>query len=482
MILSASQVTMIFGKWKPNSVIKPQDFNDTCERKWLLAKILKVPQPSRSFTTFGSILHAVVERYLLADDNGNVNGKPVDMYPEGWDKGLKLQSERDLIKALVEKAEEQGILERYEDRFVEQCLTDGTKYWDDFGEKIWKLKDDLWLTGFIDYHHSGNVIEDWKTSSNPVKYGLNSDPKSVNFLGYDIQGLMYCLWVDTFRESHDRYVLRHNYFDTKSTPEDPKVFQVEVTISRAVVQQFGRWLNKTADYMYSLKNKTFADAESLYRGDKACDKYRGCAYKKICNGQLTIEQHTKLIQQQEKNEENKTMSNPMLEKIKAAAAAKKALEAGTKVELPAEKLTKKVEPVVVQKISSMGKTEDMTVGALNTRGDIKVEPVVEKKVEPETKAAPKKRAPKKKTGFCLFINCFPSKGFKTTVTIQEVLTDMRVDNKISKMWDRIDFYTQNLDMILPELDGKNIVATHCSTESNNFLDLLIPHSDLTVEG
>lgn len=69
LILSASQ----FETW------------ELCKRKWWLEKIRRLNVIQKSSFTFGTVLHAVIERWMQADERGyGKDGKPVDLYPEGW--------------------------------------------------------------------------------------------------------------------------------------------------------------------------------------------------------------------------------------------------------------------------------------------------------------------------------------------------------------------------------------------------------------
>lgn len=497
MILSPSQYQMVWEYWHPERTLKPEDFKSTCSRKWFLDKVLKVPQPPFAATTLGTILHAIVERYLLADDNGRdvLTGEPVDLYPEGWDKELKYQSDKDLIKALITHAIEEGHLKRRKGRKVEEAMSDGIKHWSGFGEQVWKIvrgaskgsSDDIFLTGFLD-HRYGNVIEDWKTSSDPTKWGLNTDPKSTKYLGYDIKMLMYAAWLHAF-DPQESYVLRHVYFDKKSTPEEPRVIPVEVTVSVEHVENFTKWMMEAAEYIYELKSSNSrATLTKMHKGELACGKYGGCAYQKICNRQLTIEQHTKLLTQQK---EDTNMS--ALAKLRANKAGKK----------DAPKEETKTEPQDVQDMASEEKTK--SVGKTQETGKT---PKTTEKKETKTESKPEaKKAAAKSTGasadsgasskrsaesspvdatkvdFALFINCRPSVGFKPSKSIQELLFAIKQQaNLTCGIWDRCSFYEENIDMILKELEGKNIIASNYSTEAGHLLDLLIARAKVVVEG
>ena len=477
MILSPSQYQMIWGHWHPDKVLKPEDFKDTCERKWFLDKVLKVPQKPRAATTLGTILHSVVERYLLADDNGRdvLTGEPVDLYPEGWDSEIKYESDRELIRSLINYAIEEGHLKRRKGRKVEEAMSDGIKHWGkpgEFGSQLWNIAPEILLTGFLD-HRYGNVIEDWKTSSDPTKWGLNSDPKSTKYLGYDIKMLMYAAWLHAF-DPQESYVLRHVYFDKKSTPEEPRVVPVEVEVSVEHVEKFTEWMMEAAEYLYKLKEENSrATLTKMHKGELACGKYGGCAYQKICNRQLTIEQHTKLLTQQK---EDNNMS--ALAKLRANKAGKK--DAPKK-----EEVKENVQPPVQHTTENETKAEQKKP--------------VEKKEKPKKTDVPKSESKPSsvrpsegsssvpvdstKVDFALFINCRPSVGFKTTTSIQEVLRDIKQQADLTcGIWARCDFYEENIDNICKELEKTSIVANNYSTEAGHLLDLLIARAKVVVEG
>ncbi len=469
MILSPSQYGMIWGYWHPDKVLKPQDFKSTCERNWFLAKVLKVPQPERAATNLGTVLHAVVERYLLADDNGRdiLTGEPVDLYPDDWDSGIKYESDRDLVRSLINYAIEEGLLKRRAGRKVEEAMSDGVKHWGGFGESIWKIFKDTYLTGFID-HRYGNVIEDWKTSSDPAKWGLNNDPKSTKYLGYDIKMLMYAAWLHYF-DPQEEYVLRHVYFDKKSTPEEPTVVPGEVTVAAEHVEKFTKGMMEAAMYMSELKeNNSQATLTKMHKGKTACDNYGGCVYQKICNRQLTIEQHTKLLTQEK---EDPNMS--ALDKLRKGKknVEQKTPDVSETVETPKAEEIKPVE----KKTSPPESTKKQT-----TRSTEKKAPASNDTEKHVAKPEPRDAS---KTDFALFINCRPSVGFKPSKSIQGLLLDIKTQTDLKcGIWDRCNFYEEHIDGILKGVEGANIVANNYSTEAGHLLDLLIPRAKVVVEG
>lgn len=105
------------GKWKESrkkrllqiSASQIETYN-LCKRKWWLSRVRKLEEGSTKSQVFGTVVHAVIERYLLADDQGRVpcndcnatgwhrsqqqygpchwcdgaGKRPVDLYPEHW--------------------------------------------------------------------------------------------------------------------------------------------------------------------------------------------------------------------------------------------------------------------------------------------------------------------------------------------------------------------------------------------------------------
>lgn len=105
------------GKWKESrkkrllqiSASQIETYN-LCKRKWWLSRVRKLEEGSTRSQVFGTVVHAVIERYLLADDQGRVicpecdsfvshkeyatktncpscqgvGRKPVDLYPQHW--------------------------------------------------------------------------------------------------------------------------------------------------------------------------------------------------------------------------------------------------------------------------------------------------------------------------------------------------------------------------------------------------------------
>ena len=91
-----------------------------CRRKWWLDKIRKLFVPSSTSQGFGTVLHACVESWMLANDLGyDSKGQAVDMYPQGWQNAINkytgtidytcTPAEQGVIKNLIAVAIEEGV-------------------------------------------------------------------------------------------------------------------------------------------------------------------------------------------------------------------------------------------------------------------------------------------------------------------------------------------------------------------------------------
>ena len=104
---------------------------ELCARKWWLKFVRGLPEPDSKSTIFGSILHAVIERYLSGDKQGrDSNGFPIDLYPPGWTRAINRYDknkvdgevspgEADTIRRLMTTAIEQGVIECFDNREIE---------------------------------------------------------------------------------------------------------------------------------------------------------------------------------------------------------------------------------------------------------------------------------------------------------------------------------------------------------------------------
>lgn len=242
-----------------------------CTRCWAFQKLYRLPQEIKDYFTFGTCLHECNERFL--------RGK--EIFPDGWDDAVE-EDEAELIKILVEKGIEQGILVPEPGNLIEQ-------------EFKRPLITDVDICGFIDVlNFNIRTIADHKTAKNS-RYLLTKDT-----IKEDIQMLIYAKsMVDSPKDSPVNLV--HNQFI-----KDPLYPKVRQTVGQASAQEvLNNWarVEQWAREMRDLKKIYLASGagrEYPYRdiemGEaKACNAYGGCPFQGICNGRETVNQYVRRI-------------------------------------------------------------------------------------------------------------------------------------------------------------------------------------------
>lgn len=203
-------------------------FND-CRRFWWFQRIERLSDgPPQAHFTLGTVLHAVCERWLSADENGRVPmdfiedgplqgqipGEAVDLYPAGWETTFERDgstsevtpTEAKLIKRLVAEAIEEGILVREPGTTVER-------------ELVVPVVDGVELIGYADVfrdaarHRERPLIEDHKSfGKGSVRYLMQSNPESPNYVGKNEQLKTYA-WATSVLDDWDGDVdVCHNQF------------------------------------------------------------------------------------------------------------------------------------------------------------------------------------------------------------------------------------------------------------------------------
>ena len=306
--------------------ISPSQINtfEDCNRFWWFTRILRLKEPpGPDHFTFGTVLHAVCERYLASTANGRVPnpnqlpkrtetvppfkhdqwtggifegqimGNPVDLYPEGWQTTVErfggpgktvTPTEAKLIKRLVTEAIEEGILQRGDGTTVER--------------KIYlPVIDGVNLVGYIDVHRDANevrplpIIEDHKSyGKSSGRYLKRENFDSPNFLGKDQQLRTYA-WAVSELDNHDGdVVVQHNQF-----PKFPgkSVTSVKATIPRAEIEEHGEYLRDVAGQMVRVAGiKKWDDVPGPRDSGKCARWYgRACPFSKICGRSESPEQH-----------------------------------------------------------------------------------------------------------------------------------------------------------------------------------------------
>lgn len=278
-----------------------------CPRKWWLRSVRKLYDPPKGSTTFGTVLHEVLERYLGADDTGRDprTGQPVDIFPPGWHiaknkytgevDGEINQAEATILWRLIQLAIEDGVLVRRPGRVVEgqfrrsivqlgcsHCHARGCQHCQGTG-----VGTDIQITGFIDVAWPEG-IEDHK-STKSMRYARSARPGTKKFLGDNTQMLVYArMEIQRMIEEGipvpPVFELRHNVYC--KDPEKPEVRKVEVKVETAKIIQF--WdsqVQPTAQWMSHWREHAERWSHVPdHAHQNACNAYGGCPYLTICTG------------------------------------------------------------------------------------------------------------------------------------------------------------------------------------------------------
>lgn len=239
-----------------------------CPRKWWFRRCVRLPErDGQKKFVFGNCLDEVANRWLSADDNGRgPDGKPVDLYPEGWSEGLE-RVEAVLVRMLVEKGISDGTLRRVPGRKIQ-------------AEYTTKVLEGICTTGAMDMV-SPEGVEDNKTTSSlrwaMTQKDLAADPK------------MLCYAKEWLREHPEaaQVKLRLNYFVKDA--EQPATKWVEVLVPAAAVEDFWKKTSLPAHQgMLDLKAAKIPELQwrrvTGPQSQNTCRKYGGCPFARICGG------------------------------------------------------------------------------------------------------------------------------------------------------------------------------------------------------
>lgn len=284
----------------------------SCKRKWWLDRVRKLDQPTTGSQVFGTVLHQVIERYLMADDLGrDLAGNPVELYPPNWhiakgrfegesDGEIGL-GEQDLVKRLVAKAIEEGVIERLPGRSIEgnfrrtvvklACLScEGSG--DSDGKDCPVCKGDgkgdhIAILGYIDVAFR-DAIQDHK-STKSIKYA-----KSANKLKENPQMLLYAHELIARAQERGEPIpqtieLRHNVF----AKTEQRVRKTICTVTAQEVENHWHRFTEDAKEMSAIRKRTevwheIADPINMA---ESCNDYGGCPFRSICSGHETEEQY-----------------------------------------------------------------------------------------------------------------------------------------------------------------------------------------------
>lgn len=249
----------------------------TCPRKAWFSKVLRMPELAERkkllSRAMGNVGHAVLERYLLADDTGRgPDGKAVDLYPDGWhvdDPVVLTHVEQAEIRAAIEHMIDSGTVVRRPGRLVEEPFT-----------IVVDEEKGLVIHGVLDVTHPEGV-EDHKFSKSKKWISTVKD------LANDIK--MICYAVDHIARFGSQSVwLRLNYGIRGATFTKP----VDVEVSReGVMRYFHETIVPAAEGVLELKRAGLSVDEwrdvTGPQQQGACQKYGGCPFATVCSGEET---------------------------------------------------------------------------------------------------------------------------------------------------------------------------------------------------
>lgn len=264
---------------------------ELCRRKWWFKSVLGLPEMKQSGAAFGTVFHGVVERYLKADDAGYLDGKPVNLYPPGWDRiyrqtwvggkrvdtedieAIMTAREQLMIRELIDIGIETGVLARKPRRLIEHGVT-------------LPVTDSVQLIGAIDVFVPNDYIEDHKTTKK-WRYA-----KSSKALAEDRQVLIYAkAAIEKARQERgaipDQIFVRHNQYCRE--PENAiRVRKVEATVTRAAVESNWRQVVEITEDMRKtalvVSPSDVPDPEP-----NACRAFGGCPFINICGKTESVE-------------------------------------------------------------------------------------------------------------------------------------------------------------------------------------------------
>jgi len=247
---------------------------DLCKRKWWFTFVQRLPTITKDFFSFGTVLHAACERYLLSEP----------LWPQGWEIDPDTQTrvspqDASLIQVLVQAGIDEGIVEKRVGGKVEEWIT-------------LKIDNDSELRGLIDYHDSQSRIEDHKTSKSTRYF------KSPNALKKSIQMMAYAKWMLEELKRRGKVppkvlTLVHNQF--LKDYDTPTVRRREAEVTPAQVDKFfEEVIRKLVTQMKATEKITepFAIEDPM---PSACRAYGGCDFIPICTAQETMVQYERRI-------------------------------------------------------------------------------------------------------------------------------------------------------------------------------------------
>lgn len=295
-----------------------------CPRQWWFQYPQKVPTLSKTNFDFGTILHEVCERYMLADDLGRVpethlddcpaglggdceclqewndgvlkgqrSGAPVELFPDGWDQvtdrlGVRHLSDmqKALIRKLISKAIEEGVLKRTKGRRIEHRILRPLIPGVHFVGKV-----DVLLPDGVEDHKSTSAMR-WSQTPESLR-------ESLQMLDYAHEVLDANPGLETVKLAHNTFC---------KDPQAPVVRRIDSSVTSTQVIANWHRLKRQASQMQDLALAEIPDEDwELVEGPRqadACQAYGGCPFRPICGKVDTVEQYRRRVTKQINRQKN----------------------------------------------------------------------------------------------------------------------------------------------------------------------------------
>lgn len=256
-----------------------------CHRLWWFQRVAKLPTRSSSAQTFGTVFAKVVERWL----------KDLDPFLPGW-AGDLYPADQDLIKRLLSKAIDKGVLKRNPKQWVE------AEIWMDLLAEEGEFPA-VKLQGFIDVAHERG-IDDHKTTKS-LKWA-----KTPEQLRQNTQLLVYAkAWLEDRRMDKipdpPNVEMRHHYYVKDAYDPQVETRAADPPLTPREIDEAWEELRRQSAKMRLLPvlkaPKDDVQAQDIWptveaagspsdartrRG--ACGDYGGCEFAELCGGGQSI--------------------------------------------------------------------------------------------------------------------------------------------------------------------------------------------------
>lgn len=265
-----------------------------CVRRWWFRWAHKMPEPIKGSKTMGEVGHAVLERWLSADDLGRdkKTGQPVELYPPGWEFSQEdvaiTPAEQDLIRRLVAKSIEEGVLRRTPRREIE-CKFEIT---------LAREPVEVVVGGKIDLLAPGEVTDHKFLKS--LKYMPSSRKTAQGWIGNSGQHLMYVLAGEAILKARGDVVPEEWEVATNGFSKDPDDFRVKRVSDRIPLKHAHEWRDRVlmpvverlvALRFAQLPLDRWRDIPDPLDKMSACSAYGGCFMRLVCAGAEAIPAH-----------------------------------------------------------------------------------------------------------------------------------------------------------------------------------------------